>query len=82
MKITLSTIKSGKVYGVLPVLPMTAPVSREVFIRSVIQWAHGYFQTVLSVFEAVEKDLYSVVIVLEINNDQEAPQQEIDIPVI
>lgn len=83
IRISLSTIKAGKVYGVLPYdNPEKIGLSRTQFEDAVKRWASQYFDNLISVFTAVERDLYSMIIVVDINNDHERPQQVIEIPKI
>ncbi len=83
MEISLSTIKKGKVYGVLPCdTNIVSYMSRKQFVASVKTWALSYYRTTLSVFTAVEEDLYSVIIILDINDDHEEFQQTIDISIV
>lgn len=83
ISISVSTIKKGKVYGILPCDPkVDAYMSRKQFIDSVKIWAAGYFNNLHSIFVAVEEDLYSLMIVLDINNDHEDFQKVVEIPVV
>ncbi len=83
INISLSTIKKGKVYGILLIEdPHKINPTREQFKKSVINWAHGYFSTLLSIFVAVEPDLYSMVAITDINNDHEDFQKQLEIPLV
>ena len=80
MRISISTIKAGQVFGILFIPTTNVPqVTKTQFEQSVINWARGYFQEPMSIFTAVEPDLLSMVVVLNINSGHQAPQQDIDI---
>lgn len=87
MRISISTIKVGKVYHImLAENPAVTNVTRNQFETRVNNWAHAQYQQLLSVFTAIEPDLYSMVIIIDINNDHEpdngqthAQQQVLDI---
>lgn len=78
MKVSVSTIKQGQVYSILYIPTPDAPqATRAEFEQAVIDWAHRHFDNVLSIFTAVERDLYSMVVIIDINNDHQAPQEEV-----
>ncbi len=80
MKISISTIKKDKVFGILyGEDPKDTGVTKQQFEETVKRWIPTYFQRCYSTFTAVEQYLYSMIIVLDINNDHDLPQQDIDI---
>lgn len=80
MKISLSTIKAGKVFSVLYAdNPDVTGVTKQQFQNAVERWIPTFTNNVYSIFTAVEPDLYSMIIVTDINNGHEAPQRNLDI---
>ncbi len=87
MRISVSTIKAGKVYHImLAENPTVTGVTRNQFESRVTTWAHAHFQQLLSAFIAIEPDLFSMVIIIDINNGHEpengqtiAQQQQFEI---
>ena len=83
MKISISTLKERKIYNVLYIEnPQVTRISRDQFCLSVSHWANSYFQDILSIFIDIHPDTYSIIIVLNVNTDHEAPQEELEIPLI
>lgn len=80
MKISISTLKLGKVYNILYAEnPQVTGVSKSQFQSKVEDWIPTFANDGYSAFTAVEPDLYSMIIVTDINNGHDAPQQEIEI---
>lgn len=78
MKIALSTIKQNQVYWIL-CIEDTSKITRIEFETKVKNWAITRFSQPFSVFTAIESDLYSMIIVLNINQNHEEPQQTFEI---
>lgn len=83
MKISVSTLKRQKVYSVLYAdNPEVTGLSLPDFVSSVEFWAHSYFRDILSIYVNIERDTYSMIIVLNVNTDHEEPQFEEEIDYI
>lgn len=80
MKISISTIKKDKVYNILYVEnPQVTGVTKQQFEQTVKRWIQTKFAAPYSTFTAVEPDLYSFTIILDINSEHEDFQRETEI---
>lgn len=81
MKISILTIKEGCVYTILPDFDTSeAEISKDEYLSKIENWALSKSKDApINVYNDIEADSWAVTVILDVNNNQVAPQTVVEI---